>query len=377
MLQRKNADRIGLLLSGGGARAAYQVGVLGAIAELLPKDACNPFHIISGTSAGALNAASLASHAQRIRTGVKLLEYVCKNISSDQIYTPQSGNMLAGLSTMLLSTMRNKQTDIPRALLDNSPLTTLLQRVLKLDKIQQNIDKGLLDAISITASAYSSGESVSFYQAKKGICDWQGPHRTGRRSQINHRHLMASTALPVLFPAVKISEDFYGDGAVRQLAPTSTPIHLGAQRLLVVGVSGNSGNGGRPTPEINLTEPPSLSRIIGHMLNSAFVDTLDNDLEFLRKTNALLNQLPARFSNKLTTQNIELLEISPSRELNLVALDYYHELPKQMAKHIKADSSGTLLSLVLFEKGFCSALLKLGYADAMENEQKIRHFFRR
>ncbi len=376
MLENKNADRIGLLLSGGGARAAYQVGVLGAIAELLPKDARNPFHIISGTSAGALNAASLASHAHRLRTGVRLLEYVWKNISSDQIYTPQSGKLLGSASLMLLSSMRTKNAVVPRSLLDNSPLNQLLQRVLKLDKIQSNIDKGLLDALSITTSAYSSGESVSFYQGVRGLEDWEGPHRIGRRAQISHAHLMASSALPVLFPAVNIDDQFYGDGAVRQLAPTSTPIHLGATRLLVVGVSGNRT---QKALENQTTSPPSISQIIGHMLNSAFVDTLDNDLDFLRATNAVLDHVPEklRSSDKITAQKIELLVVSPSKEINTVASEFYEELPKQMAKHIKADSSSTLLSLVLFEKGFCSALWKMGYEDALHKESEIREFFRR
>ncbi|MBL4581739.1 MAG: patatin-like phospholipase family protein [Gammaproteobacteria bacterium] len=376
MLETKNADRIGLLLSGGGARAAYQVGVLRAIAELLPKDASNPFHIISGTSAGALNAASLACHAHRFRTGVKLLEHLWKNISSEQIYTPHSSKLLGSASVLLLSSVRNKSVDVPRSLLDNSPLLELLQRVLKLNKIQRNIDRGLLDALSITASAYNTGESVSFYQGMKGLADWEGPHRIGRRDLINHSHLMASAALPVLFPAVKIGSQFYGDGSVRQLAPTSTPIHLGATRLLVVGVSGNR----LKTPaEDKLTTPPSISQIIGHMLNSAFVDTLDNDLEFLRSMNDVLKHMPdkIRNSSKISAQHIELLEISPSKEINILATEFYDELPKQMAKHIKPDTSSTLLSLVLFEKGFCSALIKMGYEDALAKESEIKQFFER
>jgi NTE family protein len=374
MLERKNEERIGLLLSGGGARAAYQVGVLGAIAKLMPKNAKNPFHIISGTSAGAFNAASLGSHAHRLRTGVRLLEYVWKNISSDQIYTPQSGNMLGSASAMLLASMRSNPADVPRSLLDNSPLASLLNRVLKLHKIQRNIDRGLLDALSITASAYSTGESVSFYQGVKGLKDWEGPHRIGRRSQITHSHLLASAALPVLFPSVKIGNQFYGDGAVRQLAPTSTPIHLGATRLLAVGVSGNRT---KAPLENKMTEAPPLSQIIGHMLNSAFIDTLDNDLEFLRDMNEVLDFVPQHVRNekKIRAQKIELFEISPSKEINLIATDFYHELPKQMARHSKLDSSSTLLSLVLFEKGSCNALWELGHEDALEKETEIREFF--
>jgi NTE family protein len=376
MLEAKNADRIGLLLSGGGARAAYQVGVLRAISELLPKNASNPFHIISGTSAGALNAASLACHAHRLRTGVKLLEHVWKNISSDKVYTPQSGKLLGSASIMLFASMRTKDTDVPISLLDNSPLLHLLQRVLKLDKIQRNIDRGLLDALSITTSSYNTGESVSFYQGMKGLSDWQGPHRIGRSGTISYSHLMASSALPVLFPAVKIDEQFYGDGAVRQLAPTSTPIHLGATRLLVIGVSGNRSNS--PAGNTNAAAP-SILQILGHILNSAFVDTLENDLEFLRDMNDVLDQLPQGVINspKISAQKIELLEISPSKEINILAKQFYDELPKQMAKHIKPDSSSTLLSLILFEKGFCSALWKMGYEDALSKESKIRHFFRK
>lgn len=375
MLEEKNADRIGLLLTGGGARAAYQVGVLAAIANLLPKDSSNPFHIISGTSAGALNAAALACHAHRIRTSVTLLEYVWNNISSDQIYTLQSGNMLGSASGILLSTMRNKNNDAPLSLLDNTPLTELLNRVLKLNRIQRNIDRGLLDALSITTSAYSTGESVSFYQGMKGLTDWEGPHRIGRRSEITHAHLLASAALPILFPSVKIANQYYGDGSVRQLAPTSTPIHLGARRLLAIGVSGNRT---KAPLEDQMTTPPSLSQILGHMLNSAFVDTLDNDLEYLRHMNEVLDKVPPNVKNdsSLRVQNIELLEISPSKELNILAGEFYDDLPKQMAKHIKPDSSGTLLSLVLFEKGFCKALRDLGFEDAMAKEMEIRQFFR-
>lgn len=376
MLEAKNADRIGLLLSGGGARAAYQVGVLSAVAEILPKDASNPFHIISGTSAGALNAAALACHSHRIRTGVGLLEHLWKNISSDQIYTPQSGQLLGSASILLLASVRKKSADVPRSLLDNTPLHELLKRVLKLNKIQRNINKGFLDALSITTSAYSTGESVSFYQGMKGLVDWEGPHRIGRRGQITHAHLMASAALPVLFPAVKIEDQYYGDGSVRQLAPTSTPIHLGATRLLVVGVSGNR----HQAPlENTMTIPPSISQIVGHMLNSAFVDTLDNDLEFLRDMNEVLEYVPKKIRNspKISAQKIELLEVSPSKEINTLASEFYDQLPKQMARHIKPDSSSTLLSLVLFEKEFCSALWKMGYEDALNKEDKIRDFFRK
>ena len=366
--------RIGLILSGGGARAAYQVGVLRAIANILPKHAKNPFHIIAGTSAGALNAVSIATHAQHFRTGVRTLEYIWKNISSEQIYNPQSGNLLSSASSVLLSMLSGKSSGNAVALLDNEPLAALLGRIIKFDRIQRNIDIGLLDAVSVTASVYGSGESVAFYQAMQGIENWERPHRIGVRTKLNINHLLASSAIPIIFPAVSIGSQYFGDGAVRQLAPTSTALHLGARRLLAIGVSGNQT---KSSPGEELSEQPSLLQLLGHILNSAFVDTLEHDLEFLRRINELIPLVPsaALEANKIPLAEIDLLEISPSRELNLLAMEHYDELPKPMSRYIKQGSSGTLLSLILFEKGFCNALWQLGFDDAMEQATEIDQFF--
>ena len=374
ILRRQPRRPIGLILSGGGARAAYQIGVLRAIANILPKHAANPFDVISGTSAGALNAVSLATHAQRLRTGVRTLEYIWTNLDSDQIYDTNSARLLSSASSVLLPMLGSKQPENSISLLDNSPLALLLQRVIKFERIQRNIDRGLLDAVSVTASAYSSGESVSFYQGVKGLHDWEGPHRIGRRAELGIHHLMASSAIPIVFPAVKIGDQFFGDGAIRQLAPTSTALHLGARKLLAVGVSGNRTK--KPL-EDSQPEPPSLQQILGHILNSAFVDTLENDLEFLRHMNSVLPHVPERTRKRhnIKLQEIELLEISPSAELNTLAQEHYEELPRSMTRYIKARSSGTVLSLILFEKGFCKALYELGFRDAMEKETAIREFF--
>lgn len=375
IIPASSAPRTGLILSGGGSRAAYQIGVLRAIAQLLPKDSPNPFHVIAGTSAGALNAASLASHAWRFRTAVRSLEYIWGNLHSDQIYDPQSGNLLTSASGVLLSALSsNKNKERPAALFDNSPLTTLLSRVIRFDRIQHNIDIGLLDALSVTASAYGSGESVSFYQAVQGFQDWSGPHRIGRRTELNLDHLMASSAIPLIFPPTRIGKQYFGDGAIRQLAPTSTALHLGARRLLAIGVSGNRT---KQPLEDEMMEPPSLWQMIGHILNSAFVDTLENDLIFLRHMNEVIPYVPQRHQLKLShaMYEVDLLEISPSKELNLLAIEHYDELPKPLSRYIKPSGSGTVLSLILFEQGFCGALMKLGYEDAMEKESDIREFF--
>ena len=374
LLPKQNEQKIGLILSGGGSRAAYQVGVLRVVANILPKGAANPFHIISGTSAGALNAVAIASHAHRFRTAVRTLEHLWKNIDSSQIYTPYSGNLLTSASSLVLSVFNGRKSDSVVALLNNKPLRQLLARVIRFEKIQRNINLGHLDAISVTASAYSTGESISFFQSMEGIASWDGPHRIGVNTTLELDHLMASTAIPVVFPAVGIANQYFGDGAIRQIAPTSTAMHLGARRILAVGVSANSHK--KPL-EDEMTEQPSLLQILGHIMNSAFVDTLENDLEFLRHINEIVPLVPAKLAEEknLLMSEVKLLEISPSKELNVMAMEYYHELPKAMAKYIKEGSSGTLLSLILFESGFCNALCELGFQDAMEKETEIREFF--
>ncbi|MFK7864003.1 MAG: patatin-like phospholipase family protein [Pseudohongiellaceae bacterium] len=374
LLPPEKRRKTGLILSGGGSRAAYQVGVLRAIANLLPKNSPNPFQIISGTSAGALNGVALAANAQRLRTGVRTLEHIWQTIDSTRVYKPYAGNLLTSASSLVLSVFNGKKPDSALALLDNTPLRQLLGHVIRFERIQRNIDLGYLDAISVTASAYSTGESVSFFQAMQGIPEWQGPHRIGINTRLGLDHLMASTAIPVIFPAVALGNQYFGDGAIRQIAPTSTAIHLGAQRILAIGVSANKSK--KPL-ENEMLEQPSLLAILGHIMNSAFVDTLENDLEFLRHINEVVPLVPKKIAEKqqLSVSKVKLLEISPSEELNLIAMEHYDELPKPMAKYIKEGSSGTLLSLILFEAGFCKALCELGYRDAMAKEKEILDFF--
>lgn len=371
---QEKSYKTGLMLSGGGARAAYQVGVLRAFANILPKGAPNPFPVISGTSAGALNAASLATHAKRFAAGVRTLEYVWNNIESDKIYVPAAGNLLTSASSLMLSVVGASVTSNFTSLLNNAPLRRLLEDVIRLEKIQRNIDLGHLDALSITASAYGTGESVSFYQAKEGIDDWQGPHREGLRHVICFEHLLASSAIPILFPPELIGGRYFGDGVIRQLSPTSTPIKLGANRIVVIGVSSNRSQ--KHVASEAETEPPSLGRIAGHILNSAFVDTLENDLEYLQQSNSLLEKIPAKLRRESAIDQdvVELLEISPSQDLGELALEYYDELPKSMMRFIKPGGSGAVLSLLLFEKGYSKALQALGLRDAMAKEAEIRAF---
>lgn len=370
--QSDTAPKTALVLSGGGARAAYQVGVLRGIARILPRESANPFPIITGTSAGALNAVSLATHAQRLRTGVRTLEYIWNNLDSSQVYRLDSAGLISSASNWVFSFLANRQRRTPVSLLDNSPLEDLLFKVLKLERIKLNMDAGLLDTVSVTASGYSRGESVSFFQSNQPLENWKRPHREGVRTDLSIRHLMASTAIPTLFPAVRIDQEYFGDGAIRQLSPLSPAIHLGAEKILVIGVGGLS-NPARETTEDESLNHPSLSQIIGHVLNSAFVDTLDHDIGILRGYNELLSR--CNHPDDLDMRYIELLDITPSQNLNAIAAEHYEEFPRALKMLIRDTRSSSILSLLLFEQAYCQRLMDLGVHDALNKKEEIKAFF--
>lgn len=360
-----------LVLSGGGARAAYQIGALRGIASVLDKDISNPFGIISGTSAGAMNAVGLATHAHKFRTGIKMLEYVWRNISSDQIYRLDSAGLVSSASNWVFSFLANRKKQTSTSLLDNSPLESLLYEILRLERINENLSAGFLNSLIVTASGYSSGESVSFFQSSKAIDNWQRPHRLGVRTEIRHKHLLASSAIPTLFPAVKINREYFGDGAIRQLAPLSPAIHMGAERILAIGVSGSRTR--RPAKGDQIAKP-SLSQIVGHILNSAFVDTLESDMAVLRRYNKLIPLCSDKAS--LDIRPVQLLEITPSLDLNRIAEDFYLSLPRSIRLFIRDTNSSSIASLLMFEKDYCQALMDLGIADALAKREQIHEFFR-
>src|SRR6185436_18428353 len=229
--------RVGLIMTGGGARAAYQVGVLRAISELMPPEINTPFSIICGTSAGAINAAVIAVDASNFRHGVRRLMTVWKNFHVHHVYKADPWGAFsnsARWSFALLTAGRSLHG--PVSLLDNTPLAGLLARHLDFPAIQRSIDGGDLAAFSITCSGYTSGQSVTFYQGHPGLQPWQRARRIGIPMPISIDHLLASSALPFIFPPVHINREYFGDGSMRQIAPVSPALHLGADRVLVIGV---------------------------------------------------------------------------------------------------------------------------------------------
>jgi NTE family protein len=310
---------IALILSGGGARAAYQVGVLRAIATMLPRSAANPFATICGTSAGAINAASLASNADRFNIGVARLGKVWGNLHVHDVYRTDTFGIARRLYRCLVALIAGtKHQPGPLSLLDCGPLGSLLSRMIDFGRIPRVIAAGHLNALSVTTSSYSSGDSVTFFQGDGSHQPWRRAHRIGRPADIGLSHVLASCALPMVFPTVRIGREHFGDGSMRQLAPVSAALHLGAQRVLVIGV-GSTSPDERSASDAGAW--PSLAQIAGHMLDAIFIDTLDMDLERLQRVNNTLasvrEDIGWRSSPELKT--VHTLVIRPSVRLDAIA----------------------------------------------------------
>lgn len=372
---------VGLVLTGGGARAAYQVGVLRAIASMVPKGAPTPFDVLCGTSAGAINAAALAANAGDFRLGVRRLVNVWKNMHAGHVYRADLAGIAAcsarWVASLVLGAIGARK---PVSLLDNAPLQAMLARQLDLPAIRQSIDSGSLRAVAVTASGYTSGESISFFEAGPLVEGWRRSRRVGVKTQLDVAHLMASSALPFVFPPVRIHREFFGDGSMRQIAPISPALHLGADRVLVVTVAAT---GQSPSPRVVTERCPSLAQIAGHALNSIFLDALEADLERLERINrtiALLNAAAGGVAH-LVLKHVDCLVISPSEPLEQIALRHVRALPRTVRAFLHGigamrRSGSNLASYVLFERPFCRALMRLGHRDAMARRDEIVAFLR-
>lgn len=376
-MQKQDPVR-GLILSGGGARGAYQVGVLAAIAELLPRGTPNPFPIICGTSAGAINAASLAANAGNYRTAIRGLERVWSNITAEQVYRTDTYALVKAVIRWLFSGVTTGKTPERSALLDNMPLQRLLTLVINFRRIRENLELGHLRALAITASGYASGESVSFFQGASELPEWVRARRKGKRSTIGVEHLLGSAAIPILFPASKVDGAYYGDGALRQLAPLSPALHLGASRLLVIGVSGNMSAG----HQRQLSGYPSMAQVLGHVLNSVFVDTLEGDVERLERINRTLDAMSERARRKhgIQLRQVDVLKIYPSRPIDEIAAEHIKELPRTLRFFLRGSGAtrspgASAMSYLLFEPGFTRSLIEMGRKDAMARKDEILAFF--
>lgn len=371
----------GLILTGGGARGAYQVGVLKAVGDILPRDVYNPFPVICGTSAGSVNALAIAGRAGHFRLRMRKLERIWANMGPDKIYRTDAWGVAKNGVKMLFSFLHSGYAiGEPKALLDNAPLRELLMGYIRFRHIDEAIASGELHAVCVTAMSYTSGQSVAFFQGREDLKSWERARRAGVRTRLNIDHLMASSAIPTLFPAHKIGTSFYGDGAVRQLKPISPALQLGAERLFVIGVSDNPRH---KKPHQMIRHSPSMAQILGHLLNSAFIDSIESDLETLRTINTLAEKLSPeqRKLGDVERKPVDVLAITPSEPIDEIAAEHIHELPfsiKMFLRLTGATAHGggaSAASYLLFSEGFCRKLLDLGYRDAMQQANEIKAFF--
>ncbi|HEY1288349.1 MAG TPA: patatin-like phospholipase family protein [Burkholderiales bacterium] len=367
--------RAGLVLTGGGARAAYQAGVLKAVRDILGRPTRNPFPILAGTSAGAINAACLAAAADDFTGAVARLLAFWERMRCHHIYRTDAWSIMKSGARWLTATMLVSRRN-PISLLDNTPLRDLLEKNVATEKIQAHLDAGALYAVCVTASGYTSGQSVSFFQGGSGLEGWERNQRIGAAVSLKVEHLLASAALPFIFPAVKLHREYFGDGSMRQIAPVSPALHLGADRVLIVG----SGRQSVEQPRARSNVYPSLAQIAGHALNSIFLDSLMVDIERLERINRTLKLIPPEALKDSQLRPVKVLFITPSQPLERIAARFVHELPPSVRFILRPTgalnrSGSNLASYLLFEEAFCRALIELGYDDTMRRDAEVHQFF--
>lgn len=375
VVNKGKKPKIALLLTGGGARGAYQVGVLKAIASFYPRNHGIPFPILCGTSAGAMNTIALGCYAPCFHLGVKKLDWIWRNMKTDNIYRADFAHVSRYMFNNLTKWLRSDlNSDRPTSLLDNQPLRELLTRVIPFARLERNISQGYLHALSVTASSYQTGNSVSFFQGHHSIKDWCRSKRESLRGTLHYEHLMASAAIPLLFPAIEVRQAYYGDGSIHQLSPLSTPIHLGAEKILCIGLDSVHDKPSHPR-----LRHPTASTISGHLLDTIFSDTLTSDIERLMRINQTLAHIPADVRATLKLKQIDSLQINPCIDIDHLAHKHFEEMPLAIRLLLQSigvnkSSESSLVSYLLFEKRYCQELIEAGFNNGIAQKEALLDF---
>ena len=376
---------MGLVLMGGGARTAYQAGTLQAIGHLLQRNDRSPdgfpFQILAGTSAGALNATFLASKALNGLAALDELANFWGQMRTQAVYhLPQTPLDKFSRWATALGVLRSTREH--GAAVDSLALVNTLHQAIALERVDQALKSGVLQALAVTASSYSSGVHWTFCQTRDGQpMTWGNPSRRAEQQPITIEHLMASSAIPFIFPATPLWVDggmeFFGDGSMRQTSPLSAAVHLGANRVLAIGVSQPA----RPsrTSVARSAGRPSLGTIAGHAMASVFHDTLQADVEHIHRINQALNAVPEQLHAHMLLRPVQVLTLQPSASLDALAQDHAHALPKPILRVLQGlgslrGSGAALASYLLFEQNFVQALMALGQADVLARADEIIGF---
>jgi NTE family protein len=372
---------LALVLSGGGARAAYQVGVLRYLAREFPTTIPD---ILTGVSAGGINAAFLAARQETYPAKIEELAEMWKNLHIDQVFKAEFGNLAwRGLRWVGRLGSGGKSPLHSKSLVDTTPLREVLERELRagtgpIQGIQTSLWDGWLRAFALTASSYTTGQSITWVQTREddAMPSWERPARKSHCCPLRVDHVMASAALPFFFPATEVDGAWYGDGGIRLTAPLSPAIHLGAKKIIAVTTRYARTREEADRPMITGYPPPA--QVAGVLFNAIFLDQLDGDALQLRTVNQLIEALPEE--KRMGLRPIELLVVRPSEDLGRLANAYEAELPKAFRFFTRGlgtreTRSNDMLSLVMFQPDYVKRLLELGEADAEKRRADFEALF--